>query len=126
MKMENPAGGAKQYRETVAISSSTDASAKEVLLDRLLRMASVTLDEIDSAYAAAGARTAIERERDTRTLGAIMRILEKLNDQKVALKGERRPSWMSRDDEEICRDLSREIDRFQRARKKGAIGVSKS
>ncbi|MGI9483710.1 MAG: hypothetical protein ACR2OR_15270 [Hyphomicrobiales bacterium] len=127
--MPAPGIGARSAYNVPASQTGTGApvaNGADVLRERMVRMSHQTLDEIEAGRSGAGVRTAAERERDTRTMGAIMKILEKLNDKEIAPKGDQRPSWMSRDDEDICRDLSREIDRFRRSRKARTSGVSKS
>ena len=87
---------------------------------RLLALLDQTLCEIEVAFRIGEPRTAADRERDARTLGAIMRILEKLNDQKKPGEDTMQARWLTRDDDTICRELAKEIESFERQRKADA------
>jgi hypothetical protein len=89
--------------------------------ERLIALLDRTLGEIEAAFCVSEPRTAADRERDARTLGAIMRILEKLNDQQKLANDAHQAAWMTRDDDAICKDLAKKIEEYECERKEGAL-----
>lgn len=96
----------------VTSSNSHLPLSEEAFCLRLIVMIDKMMCEIENDSNASDARTPSDRERDARTMGAIMRIVEKLHEQTKPASNDAQAEGLTLDDDTVCARLSQEIDKL--------------